>query len=130
MTVYGNQATRGFEELLALVIADRPSTITREREYHSDKFRGKTTIVAGPYTKVRIEPFRVSRVYPIFDEKGAVSTSTYILVGMDIPREVSSGVPTFKLNDIIIDAEGNRYRVTSPPRFSGRVVEMNLELAL
>lgn len=129
MAAYANKATRGFEEMLELAIADRPTTITRERESHEDKFRGKTTAIAGPFDKVRIEPFKMSRVYPVFDEKGSVAASVYILVGLEIPREVSPGVPTFRLNDTIIDADGNRYRVSGPPRFSGRAVELNLELA-
>lgn len=128
MPAYENKATRGFEELLEKVIADRPTTITRERESHEDKFRGKTTAVAGPFEKVRIEPFKMSRVYPAFDEKGSTAAAAYILVGLDLPREVAPGTPTFRLNDTIIDADGNRYRVTGPPRYIGRAVELNIDL--
>lgn len=128
MPAYENKATRGFEKLLEKVIADRPTTITRERESHEDKFRGKTTTVAGPFEKVRIEPFKMSRVYPVFDEKGSTAAAAYILVGLDLPRDVAPGTPTFRLNDTIIDADGNRYRVTGPPRYNGRAVELNIEL--
>lgn len=125
---YQNGAAAGFEDMLALVIADRPSTITREREDFTDKFRGKAVASAGPYT-VRIEAFRATRVYGTFDEKGAVATNAYVLLGLDIPREVSPGVPTFKLGDHLVDGDGNRYRISAPPRYTGRSVELNLELA-
>lgn len=128
MAAYDNNATRSLEAMLELAIADRRTTVTREREGHPDPFRGKTVDVAGPYTNVRIEPFKSSRVYPVFDEKGTTTTASYILLGLDIPREVSPGVPALRVNDRIIDADGNRYIVTSPPRFAGRVVEVNLDM--
>lgn len=124
---YQGKATFGLEEMFALIVSDRPTTISREREDFSDKFRGKTVATAGPYT-VRIEPFKVSRLYPTFDEKGSTAGSGYILTGLNLPREVSEGVPTFRINDTIIDADGNRYRVSGPPRFVGNLVEVNIDL--
>jgi hypothetical protein len=128
MPAYQNNALASYEAMVALVIADLPTTITREREAHTDPFRGKTTATAGPYTQVRIEPFRASRVYPTFDEKGSVATTYFIMTALNIPKEVAPGVPTFRIDDIIIDSDGNRYRATGPGRYTGNVLELNLEL--
>lgn len=130
MSIYKNRARRGRDADLALIIADHPTTVTRERKAHEDKFRVPTTATAGPYT-ARIEGFKATRSAATFDEKGSVATAAYVLVALDIPRwqDAEQTVPTFAVGDTVVDADGNRYRVTSPARFDGRAVEMNIELA-
>jgi hypothetical protein len=128
MGVYDNRARRSFEDDLALIITDQLTAVTRTRKTHTDKTRGATDDVLGPLS-VRIDGFRATRSAATFDEKGSNSTAAYILVAQNnaarkwvLPRDA------FKLNDILVDADGNEYRVTSPARWSGNSVEVNIEL--
>lgn len=129
MSIYQNRARWSRDRDLAAIIGDHPTTITRERKVHADKFRGPTTATVGPYT-VRIEGFKATRSAVTFDEKGTTASAAYVLVGLDIPRwqDDAKTIPTFTVDDTVLDADGNRYRVTSPARFDGRAVELNIEL--
>lgn len=112
-----------------MIVADKSSSVTRTRETSVDKFRGKTDVTIGPL-RVRIEPFRATRVPGVYDEKGTSATVAFILLAVDLPRyqDTQQEVPTFKLLDTLTDQDGNKYRVTSPPLYDGPVVECNLEL--
>ena len=128
MGVYDGRARHSYERDLARIIADQPTTVTRTRKTHIDKTRGATTLVVGPLV-VRIDGFRATRSAATFDEKGSTATAAYVLVaqhnvarGWVLPRD------SFALNDTLVDADGNTYRVTSPARWSGNTVEINLEL--
>lgn len=129
MSIYEGRARRRRDADLADIIADHPTQITRERKTHADKFRGADTATAGPYT-VRIEGFKATRSSVTFDEKGTTATAAFVLVGLDIPRwqDDDHTEATFAVDDVVTDADGNLYRVTSPARFDGRAVELNIEL--
>lgn len=128
MGVYDNRARRGFEDDLALIITDQQTTVTRTRKVHTDKMRGATEDIKGPLV-VRIDGFRATRSAATFDEKGDSATAAYVLVALHSPaRKWSLPHDSFKLNDILVDADGNEYRVTSPARWQGNAVEVNIEL--
>lgn len=130
MGIYTRRARRDYAaDVRDYLIPDSPSTVTRTRKSHPDKFRDPVEEVAGPFT-VRIEEFRSTRNPVVFDEKGTGSTTAYILLGVDIPRwqDTEKKVPTFKLDDRLTDQDGNVYKVTSPARWDGAVVSVNIEL--
>jgi hypothetical protein len=114
------------------IVADNPATLTRYRKHSPDQFRDAITLVYGPLT-VALAPFRATRIPGAFDEKGTGATSAFVLGGVDIPRivrdpQLNVDVPTLQLADRLTDADGNTFEVTSPPFWSGGVVEANLEL--
>jgi hypothetical protein len=129
VSIYPNRARRSRDRDTEIIIGDSPVTVTRQRKDHTDKFREPTTKTAGPYT-VRIEGFKATRNAIGFDEKGTTATAAYVLIGLDIPRwqDDAETDATFRVDDTIIGADGNYYRVTSPARWDGRVVEINIEL--
>jgi hypothetical protein len=128
MGVYDSRARRGFDDDLALIITDQLTTVTRTRKTHIDKTRGATDEVLGPLS-VRIDAFRATRNATTFDEKGSSATAAYILMAQHSPiRKWILPRDAFKLNDILVDADGNEYRITSPARWQGNSVEVNIEL--
>lgn len=128
MGVYDNRARRNFDDDLALIISDQRTTVTRTRKLHTDKMRAATDDVKGPLV-VRIDGFRATRSASTFDEKGDTSTAAYVLVALHSPiRKWLIPRDSFKLNDLLVDADGNEYRVTSPARWQGNAVEVNIEL--
>lgn len=135
MGVYDNRARRSREDDLELIIKDSPTTVTRTRKAHTDQTRAATTATAGPFT-CRIERFRVTRNATAFDEKGSGTTTAYVLVLLNRPANgatwtipsATSGVPTFQLDDILTDAAGYKFRVTTPARWEGNTLELNIEL--
>ena len=128
MGVYDNRARRSYEDDLALIITDQKTTVTRTRKVHTDKMRGATEDTLGPLV-VRIDAFRVTRSANTYDEKGDGATAAYVLVALHRPA-LKWTLPrdAFKLNDILVDADGNEYRVTAPARWQGNAVEVNVEL--
>lgn len=107
MAPYSNNARRSLRAAVETIIADRPTVVTRERQGIVDKFRGtKTLDTAGPFT-VRLEVFRHTRIVVDYDEKGTTSSHSFVMIGVDIPTG------TFKLDDIVAAADGQRYRVAS-----------------
>jgi len=129
VSIYKNRARRSRDTDTQFIIGDSAITATRQRKVHTDKFREPTIKTAGPYT-VRIEGFKATRSAVTFDEKGTTASAAYVLVGLDIPRwqDDAETEPTFAIVDAILDANGNLYRVTSPARWDGRSVELNIEL--
>jgi hypothetical protein len=132
MGVYDNRTRRSHEDDLALIIRDQKTTVTRTRKTHTDKMRGADTDTLGPLV-VRIDGFRATRSSATFDEKGDSATAAYVLSALHRPSDdadLNWEVPrsAFKLNDILVDADGNEYRVTSPARWTGNAVEVNIEL--
>lgn len=128
MGVYTNRARRSREDDLALIISDGSTTITRTRKTHPDKMRAAVEQTLGPLT-VRLAQFKATRSAVNFDEKGSSATAAYVLMalnrpalGWNIPRDA------FKLNDLLVDADGNTYRVSGPARWDGNAVEVNIEL--
>lgn len=128
MGVYDNRARRSYEDDLALIISDQRTTVTRTRKTHPDPMRGEVLETAGPFV-VRIDGFRATRSAGTFDEKGDAATAAYVLSALHSPaRKWTLPRDAFKLNDILVDADGNEYRVTSPARWTGNAVELNIEL--
>lgn len=118
-----------FEAALPAIISESPSSILRRRETLTDTFDIPAVYIAGPYT-VRIEPF-VTGKGDVYDEKGSVSMLQFQLVGHSLPRMVEEGgasAALFMLNDVITDQDSNRYRVSAPPYWRGKVVWVTLEL--
>lgn len=135
MGVYDNRARRTHEDDVELIVRDNSTTITRTRETHPDPARAPVNVTVGPYA-ARIEQFKATRSAVTYDEKGTGATAAYVLVALNrpalgatwtIPKTISS-VKTFKVDDELVDADGNRYRITSPARWLGNVVELNIEL--
>lgn len=133
MSVYTSRGRRSLVDDLVDIISDQPTTITRTRSTTPDPTRAPVIVSAGPYT-ARIDAFRATRNATTFDEKGSSATSAYVLVavnkpskGWNLPKKIDNE-PVFKLNDILTDADGNKYRVTSPGRWSGDALEINVEL--
>ena len=128
MGVYDNRARRSYEDDLALIITDQQTTVTRTRKTFTDKMRGAVEDTAGPFV-VRIDGFRATRSASTFDEKGDSASAAYVLVGLNnATRKWALPRDTFKLNDTLVDGDGNEYRVTSPARWQGNAVEVNIEL--
>lgn len=130
MGIYDNRARRTVQDDLTAIIGDAPTTITVERQVHADKMRDKTTATYGPYSQARIEQFKATRSAVTFDEKGTAASAAFVLIALGIPRyqDDDKKVPTFQIEDVVIDSDDNRYRVTSPARWLGEAVEVNIEL--
>lgn len=121
---------KSFEAALPYVIAEQPSLINRTREVAADTFHAPQTYTAGTYT-VRIEPMKQGSAKDLWDEKGGVAVLLFTLVGYNLPKTVvqaGATVPTFQLNDIITDTDGNTYRVAAPQFIRGKMVQLTLEL--
>lgn len=127
MPAYQNGARRTRATDAALIIADAPTIVTREREVHADQYRDPTLSTAGPFT-VRISEFRTTRMPVVFDEKGTGGTTPFVLLAVAIPRLLPDNSKSVMLADTLVDTDGNRYLVTSPPRWGDGVIECNLEL--
>ncbi len=132
MGVYDNRSRRGRDAAVWRIITDNLTTFTRTRKVFEDNMRAASTDTAGPFA-CRIEPFRATRNATIFDEKGSTTTAAYVLIALNDSSigeewEIPTTAGTFQVDDTVVDGSGNTYRITSPTRWDGNVLELNLEL--
>lgn len=111
--------TTVWEANVRKLVAQRPSTVTRQREtVASGGLRGRTTQTTVAFT-ARIESFRHLQVKSNFDEKGISSDQAYLMLAVDIDLDIKAG-------DYIVRGE-NRYRIDSIHK-QGAVTEANMSL--
>ena len=135
MSVYTNRARYGRDADVALMISDHKTTVTRTRKGIPDGYRAAQVLTAGPFVG-RIEPFRQTSTPVNFDEKGTVATGRFVFIALNRPDlgddydvpPTTDGKSTFLVEDLLTDANGVVYRVTSPARWDGNQLELNLEL--
>jgi hypothetical protein len=130
--VYDNRSRRGRNADQHRIITDNLTSFVRQRKVFEDKLRVSTTEEIGPFA-CRIEAFRATRSATVFDEKGSTASAAYVLIALNDDTlgatwEIPTTAGTFVVDDTIVDGSGNIYRVTSPARWDGNVLELNIEL--